>query len=412
MIESLESQPENATGFSARSEKANGNSRYEIINIEPVVANALSGDEEAYAILDRWMDKNLRGSLISMGVDAPDLIQKAKMNAYSALANFDPDLGENGISYTQKLRRWVNAIGRNVRMSEFRRRKRYPVSPLDDDADSFLAASESDDGNSSKHLTSPQVNWAEALSGKIDELLSRPSQREIVRLTLSGRNEKEIAELLERPPESVRVDLSGARKILEQNLLFPAGLRRVGSFADEKITYSALHQAARRGAMETVMFLNLHYATPEAVARYNAGKKNLLRDRDLLDQGYILAMDVAESCVEYKSLCDSNLTIRDRGRVYVKPEELDELRRKRQRIKNKPKQRIMGIVPEGLIPLSDLARDVRKYNSLAEAARKNRLPAVKVGHRWLVDPKEVEIFLEVKRQSREPGTVSNPDSDL
>ncbi len=362
------------------------------INIEALVNRAKTGDEQAYAELDALLDRKLRNGFSSMGNLAPDLLQEAKIQIFTNLDTFDPALGKIG-DFNRDWFTWACQIAINVRRSEFRKQKRRPrQGELDESRVGEVVL----EVNQESELNEPRVNFSKLIATKVDKLIvgdpNSGSQRRVVKLGLQGLNNHEIAATLGLKEISVRVLLSKARKIIERELIFPAGYQRPSSFVDEDFSRTRLSQAIRQGRLEGVKFLNLYYATPEAVALYKARTKLMPRpgDQSLISKGYALAYDVATSGTEYEAITRSDFAIKSKGRVYINPEDLAALRVKRNQRKI-PRSFIKP--PEGFADPILITNSRREYYHVRRAVITGKIRSERVRNRFFVIEEEAKRIL-------------------
>lgn len=95
-----------------------------------------------------------------------------------------------------------------------------------------------------------------------------PSYFKIANLKLVGRRSVDIASELGWTENSVTTTLSIIRKIIEENLIYPAGIVRVVDMRQE-----ALNAAAIAGRLEAVWFLGRWYTTQDRIETYLAKRK-------------------------------------------------------------------------------------------------------------------------------------------
>lgn len=363
------------------------------IDLERVVSGVLAGDEECSILFNAHLDQILAPDFASLGGNGQDLLQDTKTALFQGLEFFDPNLNPER-DFNSSLGAWAKAAGRNKRRDHFRKeRKRRGQIPLDNN----VSLEQPDNRQPKFEIRREDVS--SILRLKVEQILTENKtpamQKETVKLTMEGKNQEEIRRLTgSKSVASVRAQLSKARKILEEKLIFPAGFRSLPSYCDNTISYSDLLKGAQKGKIQVLKFLGLYYATPESVQKYQIAHSRKI-DPLLLSQGYIPLRKMSKmSPAEYVTLANSNLVLKQNGILYIDPNALLELKRERAARVSRSKPRVLGVIPDGYVPLWDLSRTGTEYWRLSRAVKKGKLPYIKVRRRILVTPEAVENFLK------------------
>lgn len=157
--------------------------------------------EPAFELLvERFQGKVFRLALSYLGsrCDAEDLAQDAFVRVWRALPGYD---GRASFST------WIYVITRNACLSELRRRRLRPTSPLDEAAEPLPAGP-------------PAGPASDARLDCVALLLALPeNQRQVVSLFyLEGRSYEQVAAMLGMPLNTVRSHLHRARRRLALSL--------------------------------------------------------------------------------------------------------------------------------------------------------------------------------------------------
>lgn len=374
--------------------RSNGKDTTPSINLKETVASFLTGDEAAYEDLDKYMDSFLKNGFYSMGAQAEDLLQEAKIKIWSNLATFDPNIGRG--SFTIKFRAWATRVALNIRRDAARKSKKQLTElELHEGMDFEDESNPQTQQSSPEEIEERNRAFSEIMRKKINELISSSSQRKIVDLALSGLKPVEIAAGLGLEESNVKAQLSKARDKIEKDLIFPTGLKRLSKFVTSNMDRNALYDAVRSGKISYVRFLNLYYCTPEEYQRFKSAHKPTFVSESSRAQGLVPIADVAKSHTEYIALKTSNFVVRENGRILIHSDQLAEFRSKWKPIKN----RILGHVSEGNIPLAELGVSYKEYLRMTYAARKGKFQVEKAGHRLLAKPEDIEKFRELNKDS-------------
>ncbi|HLP70469.1 MAG TPA: sigma-70 family RNA polymerase sigma factor [Rhizobium sp.] len=160
---------------------------------------AIAGDSRAYQSFLTGVTPHLRALALNgcdrFGApkgDAEDVVQEVLLAVHLKRGTWDPD---------RPIGPWLSAIVRNKLIDALRRRGRRTSVPIADVTD-ILTANETADGTT-------DLGDAERLIARL-----RPPQDEIVRLSLAGKDAREMAGRLDMSEGAVRVALHRALKTL------------------------------------------------------------------------------------------------------------------------------------------------------------------------------------------------------
>ena len=345
--------------------------------IPSLVTSAQVGDETAISTLYEYLTKRFADFFTHrLPSEADDLTQATASKIVLNLTRFDPNLGEG--DFIQNFHNWTFRIARNMLADELGRRKKLETH----------LSSNSEIPSNEQSRQGLYTDLMPALEEKLSQLLSQPRLR-IVNLKLSGKANGDIAVDLAMSEGAVRVALSRARRIIEDEIVLPAGYKRVASFKDK-----SLGCAVSSRSPEFVKFLGVWYTTDEMVRRYRQRQRPV--DQSLLARGYQAPSNLsnAEKNALYSSK-HSHLLTRSGNRVYISPENIQELRK----IKLRAKERRIIAPSPGYERLIHFAKTGTEYQRLVKAAKQERLKAVKHGFWWFTTKEAVDQFLLARIKS-------------
>lgn len=350
-------------------------------DFESLVIHARSGNQEAFRELDDYLRPHLhRYFSRRLREEADDLTQETMIGVTTSLDVFKAR-GEG--TYSKRFIKWCMRIAKNKLNDEFRiQAKRKSLIHIDV-FEEFAGriAPHLDEHDSQVELNTREKHNAlmVRLKENLDEVLP-PTQREIVKQTMEGKNTQEIATQLMYKKRSVISLLSAARVKIENTLLSPAGYIRTFRFG--QTIKAAAHNRRVPGAIQ---FLGMWYITQESVHRYHQTKQAV--DQELINQGYVLLSQNA-SLAEATAMQRHNpdALVFQRGRFYIKPESIDAFRQ------TKKENGTTINPPEGYYTLTAFTQTQMDTSKLRRAAKKGKLKAIKRGRYWFTTQGSVDEF--------------------
>lgn len=360
--------------------------------LKALVEGVKQGDGASVIGLDQYLSVRLE-KIVGSIPNREDVLQEAKAKIFTRLGTFDPELTPElaARGFDTNFNAWSGTIARNEKQSERRRLVRaHGQTVIYEDKAYNMPRHEPKAREDIRHNTALR----EFLRKRINEVLTVKSHRAIVGYLLDGKTEAEVAADLKTSVGSVKVRLHHARKIIEQEILYPAGFKRLASFVSDQFSISALGDHVQAGRIETLMFLYLHYTTQEAVDDF----KRRVREKSeaeirLQERGLWRATKVL-SATEYSRLVHSGAKIIINGGIYVHNDTIEELRA------NTHRKNEYRFFPEGLCQIAEAASTHTEYSALGKALGKGLIPGVKQRGRWYVDSTTAHQFLEARKAAK------------
>ena len=185
------------------------------------VAQVLAGDREAFAlVVARYAKRvhDLARRMLRDATEAEDVAQQAFLNAFRALARFDPRL---------PFRHWLLRITSNLCRNRLAERRRRPIAfggsgaPDDDPqgVDRAVSASGESLGNGRKRGQAETTDATDAMRVRLalEALPERYRMTAVLRYA-HGLSLEEIVEITEEPESTVKTHLHRARAALARLL--------------------------------------------------------------------------------------------------------------------------------------------------------------------------------------------------
>lgn len=353
----------------------------EPLNFESLVGKVKLGHEDASLELAEYLrSRFLKFFSARLAKEAEDLTQSTLYKIFGNLGRFEPKYPK--AAFSSQFLGWCFTIGRNALFDEIARKKKEDLlSQLNSWDESERPSATSLDKSEDKRPQPQPELLARMLKDKLAEMLPE-HLRKIAEVAIENKSIAEIAAELGYTQGAVRTSLWQARKIIDEELIFPAGYKRAAIFGNN------VRKALNIGRINGVKFMHMWYITDEAIRRYQLIKRG--SDQKLLDEGYALLSE-GVSGAERASLTrfHSNLLRQHRGRNYIRRESLEEFRQKRLKGVRKAK-------PDSgkYHRLSEFVKTESEQQQLAKAARQGKLGAIKESGMWLVTKEAVEEFRE------------------
>jgi len=344
-----------------------------------LVSRVIQGDEDASISLFRYMAPRIRGfhaRRIPNNEEIKDRTQDTLISVFTHLPEFT-NTGEG--AFEENFKMWCFGFANN----DFRQAgeiffKRAEV-PIDSIPEPFAEIEDTDE--------EPQQDLAELQEKfrlKIAEILS-PDELELYYLRTSGGTNTSIAEIKQSTIAIIAQRVSGMRKKLDRQLLYPAGFKRLSSYKVNE--QHSLRHAAQRGTLKAVKFMGGWYSQDEWIQQYVPSLPVL--DQGFIDQGN-LSLVSSVSAHEYFNRSDpqfSNLIVRHKGRLYIRSEDLEWIRQTR-------------IIKRGLITPKDGDRNAAyeglhyvEYQQIANAARRGEIPSGRRGQKRHIEKEDAKRLL-------------------
>lgn len=372
----------------------------------PLVGKAKLGNQDAFEEIDHHLRPRLYKYFSTIIKDqADDLVQSAMEKVAMGLSQFTPREEKH---FSEQFMGWCFTIAKNTLNDEFAKQARSMSAPISQmrRGDDFLDRSDQDimDYYSQRSKrSSPDDDGTEKdsqqevlllLRKKLAEILPK-RQIKIVDLVLEGKSNSEIASELGRSERGIKVDLSHARKKIEEELIFPVGYKRVAKL------WMSRHSTNINPRLGAVKFLRLWYISDEALKNYQAQKAP---NQELLNTGYVLLSEVASED-EYNYLLKYRpyLLTSKRRRLYILPESLNEFRQTR----NKKPSKIVPPEPQ-YSHISNFSTTARNHNILRDALLSGELKGIKDRGLWFTTQEAVDRFWQDKLQSPNNATKVSP----
>ena len=223
-------------------------------------------------------------------------------------------------------------------------------------------------------------------------------QNTVVIHSKKGKNLQEIAEVAGINKGQLRYEIRKARRIIEEDLLQPAGFCRITEFRDksvEGLSKNALNQASVNGKLKVVKILGFYYTNKDNINEYLATRRDNVNESQL-SEGYIFVGDHV-TVAEYAVLRNHTGYRRELlayvgNRAYIKNEDLEEFRKQRG-------TRTIKFDEDGNANLSDLAPTAIDYARYLKAVKAGKLNAIRRGNRWLTTPGAIQEYESNKKQT-------------
>lgn len=350
------------------------------IDLQTVVRGSAAGEPNSIEHLFNFLRPRIAKKTAGLNTsDGSDVESTILSKIFTHLDTFNPTLGRG--SFEHNFLAWSNRITVNTINSELRRQYRQKTF---EQTNRIVEPSASDEPE-----TVDLVDLMPALKDRISQMVTEP-QFQVVNLSLGGLNYRQISDRLQIREGAVRERLSQARKKIEENLITPAGFKRLSSFENTKLYSQAYYKT-----LEAVKFLGVWYATERSVKRALLHQREV--DPTLLDEGYVL-LSQSTSASEYYLLQMHKyrpMLRHKNNRFYIKEEDLAKFRRTRK----KARPRRLPLANTGYKALSTFCdtTTMSQYLMLERAARKGNMEAVKKGSFWFVTQEAVDKFMSAHK---------------
>ena len=168
------------------------------------------GDQEAFRMLIETHQSRITGTVAKMlgdDTDSEDIAQQVFIRVWNSAARYQP---------TAKFTTWLFKITRNLVFNELRRRKRHPVSPLENKEDD--RSFQMPDPNSPSPATSMVDSELQAAIQRAIDSLPEAQRMAIILRRYEELSYEEIAEVLKLSVPAVKSILFRARADLREQL--------------------------------------------------------------------------------------------------------------------------------------------------------------------------------------------------
>src|SRR3989344_5432260 len=311
----------------------------------------IGGDQDAYTRLHELLQPRFyRFFLRRVPQEAEDLTQDTLI---AVVRNLDGLSFKQEDSFAEQFTRSCFGIAKKVLNGEMRRlaaRKEIfsevsldwvQAKGLGDQVDRQSLKSEEEERG--------KIALKRWLSGHLSTM-----QNTVVIHSMKGKNLQEIAEVAGINKGQLRYEIRKARRIIEEDLLQPAGFCRITEFRDksvEGLSKNALNQASVNGKLKVVKILGFYYTNKDNINEYLATRRDNVNESQL-SEGYIFVGDHV-TVAEYAVLRNHTGYRRELlayvgNRAYIKNEDLEEFRKQRG-------TRTIKFDEDGNANLSDLA---------------------------------------------------------
>lgn len=312
--------------------------------------------------------------------EAEDFTQESLVKIIEKLKTFDPSWGKG--SYAQNFHGWVYTIARNVLVDHSRRQKQEVR------LDKEFEASQLPTEGVPEDLVSPD-DFVKKLKLWTNDNIKSEQKSRVVEHALAGLKNSEISGLTGIDERVVKVQLHRARKQLEEEFLYPLGLKRVSNYQINK-----LFHASRQEGMPAIKILHLWYTTDEMVKGYLSKHPQKPSNANKETSGMIPVRQ-GTTLQEYALLITKfrHLLTKIDGSFRISLENLEYVRKLHRKARPRRIQ-----APPGLESLANFAPTHTSYERLQKAALSGKLKAVRDGRWWFTTQESVEEFLNSRKQ--------------
>jgi RNA polymerase sigma factor (sigma-70 family) len=245
-------------------------SRFSSVNWESLVSKTINGDiiaqDKLFFELNEKFSAFFRRRNPAM---AEDLVNNTLIDIHLALDSFDPTKGL-GSTFNENFNAWAMAIGRRNQVDVRRRESKHQAISIEDN--DIVQPNPEPINEEPSLLRKYKPIFQEQLSNYLG-----PIQNHIIEQRLAGLTPVQIASATGLTERTIKSNISKARKIIEEEIMLPAGLRKITD-------YEHLSRKDNK-RIQSVNFLGRSYTNNEWVKDY------LIKNRPDEDASTILKVE-------------------------------------------------------------------------------------------------------------------------